>query len=51
MSLKIKTRLTTEDSIEDLSLLHPRRTFLRSEDIKMMEVACVLVINEVKSTQ
>ena len=40
-----------EDSIEDLRLLHPRRTFLRSEDIKMMEVACVLIINAVKTTQ
>ena len=51
MSLKIKTRLTMEDSIEDLSLLHPRQTFLRSEDIKTMEVARVLIINAVKSTQ
>ena len=51
MSLKEKTRLTTEDSIEDLSLLHPRRTFLRSEDIKIMEVERVLIINAVKSTQ
>lgn len=51
MSLKVKTRLTTEDSIEDLSLLHPRRTFLRSEDIKIMEVASVPTINAVKSTQ
>ena len=51
MSLKVKTRLTTEDSIEDLSLLPPRRTFLRSEDIKMMEVACVFVIYAVKSIQ
>ena len=51
MSLKVKMRLTMEDSIEDLSLLLPRRTFLRSKDIKMMEVACVFIINAVKTTQ